>query len=179
MLLKNTDQRWGMVAQLFHWVMFLLVLGAWFAVESHEDFPKGSPERDAWMLIHKSIGITIFALVWFRLGARLAQVTPAGIGNAMQQKLAKAVHAGLYALMILMPVTGMAATQMFGKPVSWFGLIELPALLPENQDMAKNIIEIHEGAWTALLVLLALHIGGALYHHLVVKDDVLKRMRPW
>jgi cytochrome b561 len=40
---RNSTQRWGWVAQLFHWLMFFLIVGAWFAVEQHEQFPKGSP----------------------------------------------------------------------------------------------------------------------------------------
>ncbi|MFZ5757210.1 MAG: cytochrome b [Pseudomonadota bacterium] len=179
MLLKNTDRRWGAIAQLFHWLMFLLILGAWFAVESHEDFPKGSEERAQWMMIHKALGTTVFFLVWFRLSARIGQATPAAIGAASQQFIARFVHVGLYAVMIAMPMTGLLASQYFGRPVSWFGLFEIPVFLGEHKDLGKQLMEIHEGLWSALVALVLLHAGGALYHHIVQRDDVLKRMLPW
>ncbi len=178
MNMGNTDERWGIVSQAFHWLMFLLIIGAWFAIETRDDFPKGSAERDAWMLLHKSLGVSVFFLVWLRMGARFAQVTPVGIGSAWQQKVAKFLHVGLYILMIAMPVTGMLASQFYGKPVSWFGLFELPMLVNENKESGEILKEIHETGFAVLLTLLAAHIGAALYHHFVRKDDVLKRILP-
>jgi cytochrome b561 len=175
----NTATRWGLVSQAFHWLMFLLILGAWFAVESHEDFPKGSDERAAWMTLHKALGVSVFFLVWLRIGARFAQVTPAAVGSAMQQKVAALTAFGLYALMIFMPATGLLASQLFGRAVDWFGVLQIPVFMAENKELGKAVMEAHENAFGALLALLALHVGGALYHHFVVKDDVLKRMLPW
>ncbi len=179
MNMTNTNNRWGLIAQGFHWLMFLLIIGAWFAVETREDFPKGSPERDAWMLLHKSLGLSIFFLVWLRIGVRFTQVTPADIGAGWQQKAAKLIHLGLYAVMIAMPITGMLASQFFGKPVSWFGVFELPMLVSESKDLGEVLEEVHETGFIALLVLLTAHVGAALYHHFILKDDVLKRMLPW
>lgn len=179
MNMNNTDKHWGLVAQGVHWLMFLLIVGAWFAIETREDFPRGSAERDAWMLLHKSLGISIFFLVWLRIGARLWQVTPVGIGSAWQQKVARLLHVGLYILMIVMPLTGMLASQFYGKPVSWFGLFELPMLVNENKKSGELLKEIHETGFGVLLALLAAHIAAALYHHFVRKDDALKRMLPW
>jgi len=176
--IQNTTTRWGWITQGFHWLMFLLILGAWFAVESHEDFPKGSPERAQWMMIHKALGVSVFFLVWLRIGARFAQVTPAGIGSAIQQKIANLVHLGLYGVMIAMPATGLLASQFYGKVVSWFGYCEIPVFLAENKELGEAMMEVHENLFGFLLLLLALHVGGALYHHFVVKDDVLKRMLP-
>ncbi len=179
MNITNTDKRWGLVAQGFHWLTLLLIVGAWFAVETREDFPKGSPERDAWMLLHKSLGISIFFLVWFRIGARVVQATPAAIGVEWQQRAAKLVQLCLYAVMIAMPITGMLASQFLGKPVSWFGVFELPMLVSESEDIGEALEEVHKAGFVALLVLLAAHVGAALYHHFMLKDDVLKRMLPW
>lgn len=175
----NTDKRWGLLSQGLHWLMLLLIVGAWFAIETRDDFPKGSAARTEWMLLHKSLGLSIFFLVWLRIGARFAQVTPAGIGAAWEQKAAKLTVFGLYAVMIAMPVTGMLTSQFFGKPVSWFGLFELPMLVSENEEMGEALEEIHETGFGVLLALLVAHIGVALYHHFVRKNDALKRMLPW
>lgn len=175
----NTAVRWGWLAQAFHWLMFLLILGAWFAVDAHEDYPKGSDERAQWMMIHKALGTTVFFLVWFRLGSRLAQVTPAELGSRLQQIAARTVHAGLYLVMIAMPATGLLASQFFGRAVSWFGAFEIPVFLAENKELGKALMEVHENLFGLLLLLVVLHVGGALYHHLIARDDVLRRMLPW
>lgn len=174
-----TPQRWSLPLQLLHWLTFLLILGAWVAVEAREEFPKGSAERTQWMLLHKSLGLTVFFLVWARLGARLAQVAPAGIGTALQQKAAALVHLGLYGLMLAMPLTGVLASQAEGRAVAWFGLLELPLLVAENEELADLLEDAHEAGFTLLLVLLAAHAGAALYHHVLLKDDALRRMLPW
>lgn len=179
MNMLNTETRWGLVSQCFHWLMFLLILGAWFAVESHEDFPKGSDERLQWMLLHKSLGVSVFFLVWLRIGARLAQVTPKELGAGVMALVSKLVALGLYGLMIAMPVTGMLVSWYAGKPVAWFGVFELPALVGESEELAETFEEIHETGFGLLLFLLALHVAGALKHHFIAKDDVLKRMLPW
>lgn len=176
MQLTNTEQRWGLVARLLHWATFLVILGAWYAVEMHSDFPKGSDERAQWMMLHKALGLSVFFLVWLRLGARIGQTTPAATGTALQQKLAKGIHLGLYALMIGMPLGGLLAMQLFGAPVSWFGLFEIPVFLAENKELGKNIIELHEAAWSVLFVLVIAHMGAAGYHQFVKKDGTLRRM---
>ena len=179
MSLSNTPARWGLIAQCFHWAMFALIIATWFAIETREDFPKDSPERLQWMLLHKSLGLSVFVLVWLRIGARLSQVTPQAIGSALQQKVSALVGLGLYALMIGLPIGGLLASQFYGKPVAFFGLFELPMLVGENKEMGDLMKEAHEAGFGALLFLLALHVGGALVHHFRLKDDVLRRMLPW
>lgn len=178
MSLTNTEQRWGLLAQLLHWGMFLLILGAWFAVETREEFPKGTAERSQWMSLHMALGLSIFFLVWVRLAARFSQVTPTGTGPALQQKLATLVHLGLYLLMILMPVTGLVAAQLTGKPVSWFGVIDIPMFFSENKELGESFEELHGAGWNAMMVLVGLHAAAALYHQFVSKDGTLRRMLP-
>ncbi len=179
MMLGNTDTRWGLLAQLFHWGMFLLMVGAWFAVEAREDYPKGSDERLQWMLLHKSLGVSVFFLVWLRIGARLSMVTPKALGEGALLKVSALVALGLYAVMVIMPVTGMLASWYENRPVVWFGLVELPALVAPDESMVDVFEEIHEAGFAVLMGLLALHVAGALKHHLVDKDSTLRRMLPW
>ncbi len=178
MSMTNTHQRWGALAQLFHWGMFLLIIGAWYAVDAHEDFPKGSEERAQWMMIHKALGATIFLLVWVRLAARFTQQTPTPTGTALQQKVAAAGHLALYLLMIVMPVTGLLAMQYAGKPVDWFGVFEVPVFLEKNEATGKALKEVHEGLYVPFFALIGLHALAAGFHQFVQKDGVLRRMLP-
>lgn len=181
MSLRNTPTRWGSVARFLHWLFLFLLIGAWYAVEMHEEFPKGTPERRAWMQLHFAIGVSIFALLWIRLGWRLSGDHPAPLPGPRWQQLTSAlVHGALYLILIVMPVTGLLTTQLEGRVVSWFGLFDLPLFLGENKELAEGLEELHgEVLWPALLVLVAVHAGAALWHHFILKDATLRRMLPF
>ncbi|MFZ5561719.1 MAG: cytochrome b [Pseudomonadota bacterium] len=178
MSLRNTSTHWGLVARLLHGLFFLLILGAWIAVDLHEDFPKGSAERAQWMLLHKSLGATVFFLVWVRLFWRLGGDVPAPLpAPRWQQWSSAAVHGALYLVMIAMPLSGLLWSQFGDRPVSWFGLFEIPVFLTPDKALAGQLGALHkEVLWPLLLTLIAVHAAAALWHHFVLKDATLKRM---
>lgn len=178
MSLRNTATRWGPVARFLHWLFLFLLIGAWYAVEMHEDFPKGTPERREWMQLHFAFGISIFVLLWVRLGWRLSGDVPAPLPGPRWQQLTSAlVHAALYLILIVMPLTGLLSTQLDGRAVSWFGLVDIPQVLEVNKDLAEGLEEFHgDVLWPVLLALVGLHAVAALWHHFVLKDDTLRRM---
>lgn len=178
MSLRNTATSWGVVARLLHWLFLVLIIGAWYAVEAHEDFPKGSPERADWMRLHFSLGVTVFILVWARLGWRLSGDVPAPVpGPRWQQQGAALVHLALYLILIAMPLTGLLTMQFEGRVVSWFGLVDIPLFLAPAKDTAELLEEVHaEVLWPVLLTLVALHAAAAFWHHFRLKDDTLRRM---
>lgn len=180
MSMKNTENRWGAIAQLFHWLMFLVILGAWFAVESAHDLPKGDPGRGEWMGLHKSLGLTVFFLVWLRLAWRLANPTPKALATvAWQRTLATLTHWALYALMLLMPLSAMLASQYGGRPLAWFSIVEITPFLEANKPLAGQLMGLHKDVfWPLLLILVALHALAGIWHHVGTKDDTLKRMLP-
>lgn len=181
MHLRNTPDRWGLVARLFHWLFFLLIIGAWLAVELHEDYPRGSAERAQWMWLHKSFGVTVFFLIWLRLGWRLGNEVPTPEpGPRWQRWTSSLVHAALYLLMIAMPLSGLVMSQFGGREVSWFGVVEIPVWVSPDRELAGQIKELHEHVlWPALFWLIALHAAAALWHHIIRKDNTLRRMLPW
>lgn len=178
---RNTPQRWGWIAQGFHWLMFALIVGAWFAVDQREQFPKGSLERGEWMDLHKAFGLSVFMLVWLRLGWRLAGPLPEPvITSVWQHRAAQLVHWALYFLMIMMPLSGLLMSQFAGRTVSCFGVFAIPVFLQENKELAGQIRELHmDVGWPLLLALVGLHVAAALWHQFIVKDGLLKRMLPF
>jgi cytochrome b561 len=178
---QNTTQQWGWVAKTFHWLMFLLIVGAWFAVTMHEGYPKGSEQRAAFMMLHKSLGVSVFFLIWLRLGWRLSGRTPdPDPAPQWQLKAATLLHWALYALMILMPLSGLLMSQFGGKPVAWFGVFEIPVFVTENKELAGQIKNMHENVWWPILLTLSIgHILAALWHHVGMKDNTLRRMLPF
>ncbi|MEL4383091.1 cytochrome b, partial [Shewanella algae] len=82
MSIKNTNSRWGWIAQGFHWPIALLIFAAWATFELHDNAPKHSQQSSYWLGIHKSLGISVFFLVWLRLIWRFVNKAPADIGLA-------------------------------------------------------------------------------------------------
>jgi len=113
-----------------------------------------------------------------RIAARIMTAGPRPMAEPMWRKvLAKAVHLALYALMIGMPIAGWVILSAEGDPVPFFGL-ELPPLVSPDKDLAERIEELHELGGTIAYWLIGFHALAALFHHYVLKDGVLLRMRP-
>ena len=173
--LVRTD-RYSRVAIAFHWtIAALIVFNLWLGL-AHEALPKG------WqvMPVHKSIGLTVLALTLGRIGWRLAHPAPPLPGDLRpwERLAAKASHLLLYALMLALPLTGWAMSSGPKRyPLSWFGLVDVP-YLPMSADAAKLGHDAHGLFGWAMIALLLLHVGAALRHHFVLRDNVLARMTP-
>ncbi len=179
MNLKNTTLRYGSLSIGIHWLMLLLFVGVYSAIELHGLAEKGSDLRQAFKTWHFMLGLLVFVLVWLRLAARLSGPTPTITPELpkLQQLSATALHLALYLLMIGMPLTGWLMLSATGKPIPFFGL-ELPALIGENKDLGKQIKEVHEFVGTTGYYLIGLHAVAALYHHYLRHDNTLTRMLP-
>ncbi len=175
--MPELSPRYTLTAQALHWLSALLVLAvlpaAWVAVS----LPRG-PEA-AWVfVIHRSLGVTIFVLAAARLlwrSTHPAPPLPAGSSHGTEF-VGRLTHWLLYALLVAMPVTGYLQSSN-GRPVSYFGLFDLPAL-PENQaldDFSKTLHLL--GQW-AIYALVALHLLATVWHVAVRRDGLLSRMLP-
>jgi len=170
--------RYSRGAIAFHWVIAALVLfNLWLGL-FHETLP-----RD-WkvMPVHRSVGVTILVLSVARLGWRLAHRPPA-LPAAMpdwERIAAKAMHWALYALLLILPLTGwiFSSNPERLRPVSWFWLFDLP-VLPVSAGFADAAKEAHELLGWSMAALVAIHILAALRHHFLLRDNVLPRMLPW
>lgn len=179
MNLKNTTDRYGSLSIAMHWLMLLLLVAVYACIELRGFYPKGSDPREALKQWHFMLGLSVFALVWLRLALRLwastARIQPAvGI---WQQRAAVAMHFALYLFLVVMPLLGWLLLSAKGKPIPFFGL-ELPALIGSNEGFADSVKELHETIGTVGYYLVGLHAAVALFHHYVLRDNVLLRMLP-
>lgn len=173
---RNTSERWGTLARLFHWAIVVMLIGQFIMAEIAEDLPLGM-EKIAVLARHKSVGITILLLAVLRLGWRALNPTPrAPAGAPWEHALARGAHFALYGLLFAMPLSGWMMSSAKNYPVSWFNLLPLPNLVPVSESIYEFMHETHELLATALIVIAAAHVLGALRHHFIKKDDVLKRM---
>jgi cytochrome b561 len=164
-------------ARVLHWltaalVLVMLPLGVVIANEA------GGKLQSLLYNAHKSIGALILILVVVRLGYRLGHRPPPLPDDIppLQRLAAQATHWALYALLILQPLLGWAGTSAYPAPVPFFGLFELPALVAPNRALSEQLLHWHRMVGLAMAALALLHIGAALYHHLVRRDRVLLRM---
>jgi cytochrome b561 len=179
-MLRNTLEQWGPAAKALHWLVVLLVLGQFVLASIAEDLPLGT-EKIATLARHKSLGITILLLSALRVLWRFANPTPAppAAARRWERTLASAVHVGLYATLFLLPLSGWMMSSARNFPVSWFGLVQLPDLVDADPRTFERMHDAHELLATLLVVLAATHVAGALHHHFLHKDDVLRRMLPF
>ncbi|MFH5926384.1 cytochrome b [Roseomonas xinghualingensis] len=171
--------RYDTASRTFHWVTVALVLatialGLWIA--------HARPEEEAFKLtlynIHESIGVTIWIITLARLAWRLghpAPPLPAELPRAIRIA-ARANHSAFYLWLLTMPLVGFLATNAWGFPLRWFGLIPLPDPVGKNIPLAETLTAIHRlMAWT-LGAMIVLHVFAALWHQAVRRDGTLRKM---
>lgn len=172
--------RYTRVAVSLHWLIAVLIALNFIAAWVADDMPK--PEKMQVMANHKAFGLTILALTVIRIVWRLVHKAPP-LSDALQVwevALARVTHFLLYALMLLIPLTGWGMASGAGKPVSWFGLFAVPALpVGPDKSVGGMFHESHELLGIAMLVLLGLHVAAALKHHFLDRDDTMARMLPF
>jgi cytochrome b561 len=180
MPLRNTTARWGVLSQTFHWLIVALVATQVVLALTADDLPAGM-QKLVLLARHKSVGITILLLAIARLAWRAANPVPAlpSTLKPYERALAHFTHFALYALLFAMPLTGWMMSSARGFPVSWFGLVQLPDLVPTDRGLYRIFHDTHEVLARVLGVVVLLHIVGALKHHFVLRDDVLRRMLPF
>jgi cytochrome b561 len=163
---------------VLHWLTVLcLVLVAVFILTRDE--VDGRAAR-MWLLEgHRHFGLFVLLLFFVRVAFRLrAGKLPheEGPGRLMRW-LAISTHMALYALLLVQPLLGWSLSNAEGKPVHFFG-VTLPALVRPDEDLADSLHAWHQDTAWLLLALISLHVAGALYHHFILRDGVLRLMLP-
>ena len=179
MSLKNTD-RWGATSQLLHWTIAVLILSIGAVGLVMGELPR-SPKWFWVYTLHKSLGLTVLALVLVRIAWRLYAGAPPPVEGTprWQARLASFTHGAIYVLILAMPLSGWLYDSASGlRPFRWFGLAEVPKLSPPHEALADAMHETHELLFWVLIALVIGHAGAALYHHFVRRDATLARMLP-
>lgn len=176
MLIRNTTARYGLVAQTLHWLMFLMLVGM-VTLGYVMDEVHGLLKIQI-IGIHKATGICVLSLVALRLLWRAINITPnlPESTPSYQKWAAHGVHAGLYGMMVFLPVTGWMMSSAAGFPVSVYGFFTMPMVIAPDKALRQMFAEWHETGVVVFLVLAAAHVLAALVHHFYYKDNILRRM---
>ncbi len=199
MQIRNTKESFGLIAILLHWIVAFGILGAYVSVYYRRWFSEGGfsmTELNSNMIalyLHLSFGVTIAAFVVLRIIWKLMNRKPDDVagGSRLEHLAAHSMHWVLYAVIIVMPITGYMGTKL---DINFFFLFDIPKFndtplypliverwLQTDWKSFESVMDaIHKNSGAFLVwVLIAGHAGAALYHHIVRKDIVLKRMAPW
>jgi cytochrome b561 len=175
MRITNTENHFGIIAILFHWLMAILVIGMLILGLYMADLPVGL-EKLKLFGIHKEFGILILMLVIVRSMWRVSNITPYLTMPKWEVIAARTVHWAFYIFMFAMPISGWLISSYAGVPVSFFGLFVLPPLVSPDKNLMRLFQDIHGWLAYGLMLTIILHVLAALKHHFVNKDDILKRM---
>lgn len=185
MQFRNTQGGYGSVAIAFHWMMAVLIAGLFVAGKYMTGLDPMAPDTFALYQWHKSFGFLVLALAVLRLAWRLANPSPklpTGM-PAIERLAAHLGHAGLYALLLALPLSGwlMVSASPWGIPTVLFDVLPVPHLpvpgaLGDKPAAEALLKELHEMLGFALLALVVLHVAAALKHHFINRDTVLRRM---
>lgn len=194
----SPDRRYNAVAITLHWVIATVIianigLGLWmsWAIDS----PRAQAQAVSAFQLHKSLGLTVLVLSLLRLAWRFLYPPPSLPSRMVrwERVVAAFTHWLFYGLMIAIPLSGWLYVSVqwrgdvpFNIPTLWFGLFEVPHLFGLSdagralrQQVATVAFNVHGAMALALVILLVLHVGAALKHHIVQRDGVLVRMLPW
>ena len=180
MSLRNSTRSWGSLSKALHWIVVLLIINQWVIGMRADSLPVGLAKLQvlAW---HKSFGITILMLAVLRLVWRWMNPVPdlSAETRPWERVLARISHVLLYGLIFALPLTGWLMSSAKNFPVSWFSLFQLPDLVAPSEQLFRQMRSLHHTLFAVLVVVALLHVAGALKHHFIDRNDVLKRMLPF
>jgi cytochrome b561 len=173
-------QRYTTTAIVFHWLIAILIVGAFTLGLVMTDIPGFSMTKLKYFAWHKWAGVTVLLLAALRLLWRLKNRPPAlpSTMPAWQRGAAHGLHHLLYLFMFAVPVSGYFYTLAAGFPVVYFGLFKLPVLIAKDLALAEVLKQVHYWLAMSMAALVGLHLLAALKHAIVDRDGTMRRMLP-
>lgn len=172
-------EKFSFTARLLHWSIALLLLIqiplAWYMIE----LPL-SADKLAKYALHKSFGMLLFTLAVIRLVRAILGKRPQLPPDTKPYEItiAKTTQGLLYAIIILMPITGWLMSSAANVPVTLFGMLTLPNPVEPNKALMEILQIVHETLSLVLLTLVSLHVLAGLKHHFIGRNNVLYSMLP-
>lgn len=178
---------YGVVAVSLHWIIALLIFAMLAMGWRMTDETVPQMVRFQLYQLHKSVGLTILVLTVLRVLWRVVHPAPPlpPYFKGWQRMAAHVVHAGLYVIMLGLPLTGwaMVSASPWGLPTIVFNLFEWPhipwlAAIENKEPVEAAFKNAHEFLVWGAIALMLLHIAGALKHRFIDKEYLLSRMLP-
>ena len=161
---------------IIHWLTLALLVAAWFLGDSLDDARHEGGATIAGYVAHSLVGGVVLLLTLMRLAFRRTDGIPPALGDTPLDKVAKGVHHLLYALLVVLPASGimLVLTSDVGKALMAGNASLLPKKYP---GVAAH--DVHEILVSVLIAVVVLHVLGALKHQFITKDGIMARMSPF
>lgn len=174
------QQRYTKTAIALHWLIAILIIGAFTLGLVMTNIPGFSMTKLKYFAWHKWAGVTVLLLASLRLLWRLFHRPPELPDGmpAWQRGAAHGLHHLLYVLMFAVPVSGYFYTLAAGFPVVYFNLFQLPVLIERNLELAETLKAVHYWLTMSMAALVVLHVAAALKHAIIDRDGTMRRMLP-
>ena len=168
--------KYSTISKIFHWLIFIIVTlmlsGSFFLDDVPENY-----QGTAYML-HKSFGLIVLFLMLVRMFWIMYSGKPAlpSTVSRWDKILSRIVQYSLYIFLIAQAMSGWVLSVAADKVPSIFGLYKVPLPIQPNKILASLMDNTHKVIPWILIGLIVLHTAGALKHHFIDKDNVLKSM---
>ncbi|MHC2518982.1 cytochrome b [Bradyrhizobium diazoefficiens] len=172
--MSGSPHRFALLQRLLHWLMAACIIAMLFIGVGMVSTV--TPKYLPLILIHKTLGVTLLALVLLRLVLRLyygAPPLPADLPTEIKLG-AKLSHQALYGLMFAMPVLGIGMLWAADYPIVLYGGVRIPPLLPQSDSMHTLLWNAHFYLGFAFFAVVVLHVAAALFHALIRRDGVFR-----
>ncbi|MFD1557378.1 cytochrome b [Paraburkholderia silviterrae] len=178
-MMKTSATRYGPVAQFLHWCTAILVLVAFI-------YGPGGPEQRVYSSahefdrrLHETLGLCVFTLTLIRLLWRAADTRPeAGASPRWMVVMATIVQAALYLLLLAVPLTAISGAWLEGHPLTLLAGKDIAPLFAASHDAGSRLASVHKWLGDTIIWLAGFHAFAALFHHVVLRDNVLATMLP-
>lgn len=165
------------VARLIHWLVVVLIVAQFAIGWTMPDVHKGTQPTGliAW---HLGVGALLIDVMVIRIVWRLTHRPPPETLPPLLGVVSKVTHLLLYAALIVVPLLGWANASSRGWAVRLLGLVDYPRLITVGSSFGRAMGDIHGVLAWMLFALIVMHVVAALFHHFVLRDQVLQRMSP-
>jgi len=170
------DNKYSLGLRIIHWLMAIFIIGMLCSGFYMKSLPVSNEIKFSIYAIHKACGVTVFGLVVIRIFFRaFTRVPPLPASfSRLIINASKAVHFGLYSLMILMPLSGYVMSSASGRGIKYF--FHIPLLISKNKGLASAANGLHSILAYFIIFFIVLHILAALKHTLIDKQNIFKRI---
>lgn len=173
--LRNTASCYGICYRTLHWSTVILVISA-FLLSKGDPYSLYSGGADAIRRIHETLGVLVLIVIVLQLLWRALNTMPTEQPVSRRMALsAKFVRIGLYAHLIAIPLTAVLGTWLLGLPLTLLG-VDIAPQIAEAHRLGQLMINLHTTLGETILWLSGGHATAALFHHLYLRDNVLKSM---
>lgn len=162
-----------------HWISLICILAA-AAAALVQDYIDSDEIAHALTTLHRSLGLSVMLMLAVRIFVRkpINHPAPTPQLEKLMSTASTLVHGFIYMLLIAIPLLGWAMSSASGKPMSFFWLFQIPAIVGKDRDLADTLHDWHEWSAWGLLALAGVHAAAALWHHFALRDGVLYSMLP-